>query len=64
MKKLTSYKNSFECPVCEDSKKTKVIKNIAQFGIFYLGKEIIKDCKFCSEKNLKRVYELDGDTLH
>jgi hypothetical protein len=64
MKKLIKHRDIFECPVCDGSKKTKTIKNIAQFGVFYLGKEIIEDCKFCTEKNMKQVYELDGDTLH
>ena len=49
MKKLIKHRDIFECPVCDGSKKTKTIKNIAQFGVFYLGKEIIEDCKFCTE---------------
>jgi hypothetical protein len=64
MKRLTQNNHSFDCPVCDGTKKTKIIKNIAQFGIFYLGKEIVEDCKFCFDKNLKQVHELDGDTLH
>ncbi|WP_440913356.1 hypothetical protein [Candidatus Pelagibacter sp.] len=64
MKKLTPNNNIFDCPVCDGTKKTKIIKNIAQIGKFYIGKEVIEDCKFCSEKKIKQVYELDGDTLH
>ena len=59
-------KNKFliNCPVCEGSKKVKNVKTIIQVGKFYLGKEIMEECKLCSEKTLKQVFEHDGDTLH
>ena len=59
-------KNKFlvQCPACEGSKKVKNVKTIIQIGKFYLGKEIMEECKLCSEKALKQVFELDGDTLH
>ncbi len=52
------------CPACEGTKKVKNIKTIIQVGKFYLGKEVMEECKLCSEKTLKQVFELDGDTLH
>ena len=59
-------KNKFliNCPACEGTKKVKNVKTIIQVGKFYLGKEIMEECKLCSEKTLKQVFELDGDTLH
>ena len=59
-------KNKFliSCPACEDTKKVKNVKTIIQVGKFYLGKEVMEECKLCSEKTLKQVFELDGDTLH
>ena len=59
-------KNKFliNCPACEGTKKVKNVKTIIQVGKFYLGKEVIEECKLCSEKTLKQVFELDGDTLH
>ena len=44
--------------------EAKIIKNVAQIGKYHIGKEIIEECKFCTEKNMKQVHELDGDTLH
>ena len=59
-------KNKFliNCPACEGTKKVKNVKTIIQVGKFYLGKEVMEECKLCSEKILKQVFELDGDTLH
>ena len=59
-------KNKFliQCPACEGSKKVKNVKTIIQIGKFYLGKEVMEECKLCSEKALKQVFELDGDTVH
>ena len=59
-------KNKFliQCPACEGTKKVKNIKTIIQIGKFYLGKEVMEECKLCSEKNFEQVFELDGDTLH
>ena len=48
----------------EGTKKVKNVKTIIQIGKFYLGKEVMEECKLCSEKTLKQVFELDGDTLH
>jgi len=53
-----------ECPACEGTKKIKIIKNIAQFGKFYLGKEIEEECKFCKKIPLKQVYDLEPDTIN
>ena len=65
MKKLMQ-KNKFlvNSPACEGTKKVKNGKTIIQVGKFYLGKEVMEECKLCSEKTLKQVFELDGDTLH
>ena len=52
------------CPAWESNKKVKNVKTIIQVGKFYLGKEVMEECKLCSEKTLKQVFELDGDTLH
>ena len=59
-------KNKFlvNCPACEGTKKVKNVKTIIQVGKFYLGKEIMEEGKLCSEKTLKQVFKLDGDTLH
>ena len=64
MKRLIQNNRSLDCPICDGTKKAKVIKNVAQIGKYHIGKEIIEECKFCAEKNMKQVYELDGDTLH
>ena len=64
MTKSIQNNKSQDCPVCNGTRKAKVIKNIAQIGKYHLGKEITEECKFCSEKYLKKVYELEGDTLH
>ena len=64
MKRLISNKHIIHCPSCDGSKKVKNVKTLVQVGIFYLGKEYYEECKLCSEKTLKQVFELDGDTLH
>ena len=64
MQKLIPNKNILHCPACEGTKKVKNVKTIIQIGKFYLGKEVMEECKLCSEKTLKQVFELDGDTLH
>ena len=64
MQKLIPNKHIIHCPACEGSKKVKNVKTIVQVGKFYLGKEVFEECKLCSEKTLKQVFELDGDTLH
>ena len=53
-----------QCPACEGTKRVKNVKTIIQIGKFYLGKEVMEECKLCSEKALKQVFELDGDTIH
>ena len=53
-----------QCPACEGAKKVKNVKTIIQIGKFYLGKEVMEECKLCSEKTLKQVFEFDGDTVH
>ena len=64
MKKVTTDNTILECPACEGTKKIKTIKNIAQFGKFYLGKETVEECKFCKKIPLKQVYDLDQDTIN
>ena len=64
MQKLIPNKHIFHCQACEGSKKVKNVKTLVQVGKFYLGKEVFEECKLCSEKTLKQVFELDGDTLH
>ena len=34
-------------------KKVKNVKTIIQIGKFYLGKEVLEECKLCSEKTFK-----------
>ena len=43
-------KNKFliQCPAYEGTKKVKNVKTIIQIGKFYLGKEIMEECKLCS----------------
>ena len=59
-------KNKFliQCPRCGGSKKEKNVKTIIQIGKFYLGKEVMEECKLCSEKDLRQVFELDEETVH
>ena len=64
MQKLIPNKHIIHCPACEGTKKVKNVKTLVQVGKFYLGKEVFEECKLCSEKTLKQVFELDGDTLH
>ena len=63
MKKLTQNNKNLDCPVCEGTGKTKVIKNIAQIGKYHLGKEDTEECKFCTKKFLNDHHEQDGTTL-
>jgi len=63
MTKSIQNNKSRDCPVCDGTKKAKVIKNIAQIGKYHLGKEITEECKFCSKKYSKKVYEPEGVTL-
>ncbi len=63
MRKSIQNNESHDCPVCDGTKKAKVIKNIAQIGKYHLGKEITEECKFCSKKYSKEVYEPEGVTL-
>jgi len=46
MKKSIQNNKSHDCPVCDGTRKAKVIKNIAQIGKYHLGKEITEECKF------------------
>ncbi len=59
-------KNKFliQCPACEGTKKVKNVKTIIQVGRFYLGKEIMEECKLCTELLRQRLNEICEDTIH
>lgn len=56
-------RKTLNCPVCDGSGKVKVIKNIAQIGKFHLGKEILEKCKYCEDKFIETMNELEGATI-
>ena len=51
MKRSIQNNRSLNCPVCDGTKKAKVIKNIAQVGPYHLGKETKEECTFCKVEN-------------
>ena len=63
MKKSIQNNRLLDCPVCDGTKKVKVIKNIAQIGKYHLGKEVNEECKFCSKKYSQDLCEPEGVTI-
>ena len=55
MRKSIQNNKSHDCPVCDGTKKAKVIKNIAQIGKYHLVKKSPKSASSV-QKNIQKKF--------